>query len=402
MAAINRILIVDDDGFMRKVLVRAVSNRFEVETAADGQDGIAKAQSWKPDLILLDVEMPGRNGYEVCDFLKHQDATAHIPVIFLSSLSSVRERMLGFEVGADDFLVKPCSAELLNAKLDKMSDYMEQRVQLESSYQTAQNTALEALAASAELGKAVRFVERSYQVPSLTKLTEELASNLRDMQLSASLMLISRHDNQFACTKGTSVAPLERDLLAMLHSEKRFIDFGCRTQVNYPRVAILVKNMPLEDRNRYGRLKDVLPFILGAVDAKVRVIDAEQSFTKQNLELGNAVDSVRNSLTLISDMLEKNQSVVGDIMSSLNTGLSLELHRLGLEEDQENYILDQFDDAAQSVHQTLVRGSHILDDLEAVAHKLEQLAVNQHQTITETLAVKDSDELDPSGDVELF
>ncbi|TVZ40464.1 response regulator receiver domain-containing protein [Alteromonadaceae bacterium 2753L.S.0a.02] len=402
MGAINRVLVVDDDAFTQKVLVNAIAERYQVETANDGERAIEMASSWQPDIVLLDVEMPGRNGYEVCDFLKRQKSTSHIPIIFVSGCSSVRERMLGFEVGADDYLVKPCSKELLNAKLEKMDVYIAQKEQLESSYQSAQDTALEAIATSADLGKAVRFIERSYLVPSLDKLSEELVNILRDMQLSASLMFSARTKNYFASTKGTEVAPLEQDLLQMLHTEKRFVDFGCRTQVNYPRVALLIKNMPLEDRNRYGRLKDIIPFVLGAVDAKVRIIDAEQLFKQQNAELGQAVESVRKSLAEIGNMLVQNQSQVGEIMIALNTSLASELHRLGLEEDQETYILDQFDDASQGINQTLECGSNILDTMENVVHQLEHLAVDQHQIITETLTVAAEDQIDTSGDIELF
>lgn len=403
MADLNRVLIVEDDKFAQKYLRKSLASHYEVETAEDGDQALDLITRWSPDLILLDVELPGRNGYELCDHIKRQPESASTPVIFLSSHSSVRERMLGYEVGADDYLVKPCSEEILLAKLDRMRDYVNTREKLRSSYESAQLTALEAITTSAELGKAVRFIERSYLAPSMEKLARELTDILRDLQLSCSLMFIGRSSNYYASTHSTEVAPLEQELLQMLHTEERFVDFGCRTQINYPRVALLVKNMPLEDRPRYGRLKDILPFALGATDAKVRVIDAEQSFKQQNLELADAVDSVRQSLESIGTMLNDNQKQVSEIMTALNTNLSLELHKMGLEEDQENYVLDQFYDASQGISQTLVRGSNILDTMEVVVHQLENLAINQHQIINETLTIPQADsDIPDSRDIELF
>jgi len=402
MSEANRILIVDDDKFMRGRLTELLSKDFAVETAANGDEALDQLSDWTPDMILLDVEMPGRNGYELCDYLKRQESTAQIPVIFLSAHSSVRERMLGYEVGGDDYLVKPCEKELLIAKLNRFRDYRRQKEELQFSATTAQQTAIEAITTSAELGKAVRFIERSYLAPNLEKLGTELMNMMRDIQLSASVMFVNRTGNHFAATHGKEVAPLEKDLLQMLHSDNRFVDFGCRTLVNYSRVGLLVKNMPLDDRTRYGRIKDIIPFVLGATDAKVRVIDAENAFKEQNRELATAVDTVRQSLGSISHMLEHNQREVGEIIVALNSNMSHELHRIGLEEDQENYILDQFDDASQGINQTLIRGGNILESLESLVHQLEHLAQSQHQIITETLSVAAEDIPDSSSDVELF
>ncbi len=402
MTAGNRVLIVDDDKFMRSVLSKSLADDYHIETAGDGNEAIDTAGKWLPDMILLDVEMPGRNGYEVCDYLKRQQHTAHIPIIFLSSHSSVRERMLGYEVGGDDYLVKPCEKELLVAKLKRFRDYKLEKDQLISSYESAQQTAIEAITTSADLGKAVRFIERSYLIPSLDKLGDELMGMVRELGLSASVMFSGHSQLHFSSSHRQCVAPLEQELLQLLHTEKRFIDFGCRTQINYPRVALLVKNMPLQDRNRYGRLKDIIPFVLGATDAKVRVIDAESAFKQQNAELADAVDSIRTSLAGISTMLENNQQQTGAIMSALNSNLSSELGRLGLEEDQESYILDQFDDASQGINQTILQGSTILENMETLVLQLEQLTQHQHRIIEQTLTIQTEDTPDDTGDIELF
>ena len=109
----DKVLIIDDDRFTQNVLHKSLYQHYEVRTADDGTTGIRLANQWHPNVILLDVEMPGKNGYEVCDELKQDDNTQDIPVLFLSSHSSIRERMLGFEVGGDDYLEKPCSQEIL-------------------------------------------------------------------------------------------------------------------------------------------------------------------------------------------------------------------------------------------------------------------------------------------------
>ncbi len=66
-----------------------------------------------------------------------------------------------------------------------------------------------------------------------------------------------------------SVPPSENQLVSMLHNEKRFYDFGCRTQINYPNLSVLIKNMPIDDMERYGRIKDILPAMIGTVNNRI-------------------------------------------------------------------------------------------------------------------------------------
>jgi DNA-binding response OmpR family regulator len=144
----QRILVIDDDKFIQKVLVKSLRDDYDTEVASSGEQGIALAQRYKPHVILLDVEMPGQNGYEVCDSLKHEAVTCDIPVVFLSSHSSLRERMLGYEVGGQDYLVKPFELEELRAKLGKITGAQAENLSLRSSAASAQNTAMEAMTSS--------------------------------------------------------------------------------------------------------------------------------------------------------------------------------------------------------------------------------------------------------------
>jgi diguanylate cyclase (GGDEF)-like protein len=104
---------------MIQALVRAelAADGLEVISALNGLVGIDKATSEQPDLILLDVAMPGMSGHEVCEVLQVQQETAHIPVIFLSGASTPQDRVRGLEQGATDYIAKPFSGEELRARV---------------------------------------------------------------------------------------------------------------------------------------------------------------------------------------------------------------------------------------------------------------------------------------------
>ena len=113
-----RILVVDDiPANVRLLEAKLMAEYFEVITASDGQTALDVAAKEMPDIILLDVMMPGMDGYEVCSRIKNDPKMRHIPVVMVTALSEVSDRVRGLEVGADDFLTKPLNDVALFARV---------------------------------------------------------------------------------------------------------------------------------------------------------------------------------------------------------------------------------------------------------------------------------------------
>lgn len=113
-----RILIVDDVPANTRLLeARLLAEYYQTATARDGFEALAVAAEWQPDLILLDVMMPGMDGFECCRRLKADTGTRHIPIVMVTALGQPSERLQGLEAGADDFLTKPVESETLMARV---------------------------------------------------------------------------------------------------------------------------------------------------------------------------------------------------------------------------------------------------------------------------------------------
>ena len=115
---VKKILVVDDSPTERHVLVELLtSNNYKVITAESGEEGIEKAKAELPDLILMDVVMPGLNGYQATRTLTRDDKTKHIPVIVCTSKSQETDKIRGLRQGAQDYMSKPINADELLAKI---------------------------------------------------------------------------------------------------------------------------------------------------------------------------------------------------------------------------------------------------------------------------------------------
>jgi DNA-binding response OmpR family regulator len=119
------ILIIDDEPVQIRAIVAELNALgFETLIARDGTDGLRKAEQGRPDLILLDIRMPGWDGYETCRRLKAAPATRAIPVIFLTALCDTAEKLQGFEAGCVDYITKPFDHREV---LARVSAHLQQR-----------------------------------------------------------------------------------------------------------------------------------------------------------------------------------------------------------------------------------------------------------------------------------
>jgi two-component system alkaline phosphatase synthesis response regulator PhoP len=117
----KRILIVDDEEDILIVLkFRLEANNYEVLTASDGQEGLNKARTEKPDLIILDLMLPKLDGYKVCRMLKFDENYKAIPIVMFTARAQKKDEELGKEMGADAYVTKPFEPEILLEKIQQL------------------------------------------------------------------------------------------------------------------------------------------------------------------------------------------------------------------------------------------------------------------------------------------
>lgn len=199
------ILLIEDNPDMLLFISDILKDQYSVIKACDGEEGIQKAMKYVPDIIISDVMMPFRDGFEVCRILKENISTNHIPIIMLTALSLDKQKAMGFENGADAYISKPFNPEILKIRIRKL---LENRAKLKETFGSSWIQEDRSSLAHSEQDFINKF--RAYVENNI--LQEELSVN--DI---ASHMGLSRAQLYRKVKSITDHSPLDLIILSRLH-----------------------------------------------------------------------------------------------------------------------------------------------------------------------------------------
>ena len=401
---LTSVLAIDDDKLIHQIIEKTLTENNQVSHAYNGEEGIQIARDTHPDIILLDVEMPGINGFEVCCKLKQQTETKDIPIMFLSSRSSLEERIKGYNSGADDYIVKPFETEELLARIKVLYQYKKQSQTLKQDIEHAQNTAAVAMTDYSDMGRAMRYVSQTYGVKSLSRLSECFFEFFYPLELNVVTAFWLETGNEFF-SNNSAVCPLEKELMLNAKEGERFIDFGARTIINYPNVSLLIKNMPLDNPSLYGRYKDLFPHILEATNAKLGTLELHNQLSEQAQQITQTFELVDSTLREQIQSLYSNSKVSVELIETLYRHFCQSVPRLALEVDQEEYILGSVEETVEKLRNHLTMGNEIQSSFNEVMTYMAHIMA-ERQKIIEMLEQEQQreeiNEVTPQDDIELF
>ena len=275
------ILIIDDDPINLKILIEYLERvNFKIVVERGGEMGLKRAQTLKPDMILLDVMMPGLDGFETCYRLKANENTKDIPVIFMTALDRAEDKVKGFELGSVDYVTKPFQRKevlarivthlrirdltlSLNAKIEELvrtryelvqSEKMASLGRLVAGFAHEINTPIGvAVGAASALRENVYFINQLFEKEEVNE--EELLDHLETVDQAAELTLsnLKRAANLVSIFKHTvinqtseqvrcfEIKALIENTITILHS--RFKHTPIQIEVNCPS-DLVIKSMP--------------------------------------------------------------------------------------------------------------------------------------------------------------
>lgn len=368
------ILVVDDEELNFELMKFALKDEYDLDHVVDGESCLAFLEKQRPTLILLDIRMPGMSGYDVCKRIKSDSRYTAIPVIFVSSLDTLDERLAGYDAGGDDYVVKPFSAEELLRKVRLTIAYKTKFTRLESQNASATKAALDALTTSGELGVVIEFLRKSHGCVDVDGLAGLAFEALASYGLNAVLLIEARGVVATFDSSG-AVKPIEGALLTKLRSQGRIFNSGARTVINYPGISLLIKNMPVDDGAKIGRYRDNLALLVEGAQSRIEGLNAEFELREQKKALARLIEKHQNILTRVRNTNEKNKTLSVQILDDLVATLEEAFPTLGLSERQEEILTTIVSTAASRGAGLYEHGAQVGAQLTELLDEIRQVSM---------------------------
>jgi CheY-like chemotaxis protein len=359
----GRLLIVDDDASSRLLMQSLLGEEFIVQVAPSGEDALNRFEADPPDLVFLDVEMPGINGFETCRRMHEFDGS--IPVIFVTMHDSQETRLEAFDSGADDIIIKPVDGEVLKRKARLAIRRKTDNEQLIQEKNSLQQMAMNFLSSVGENGVLLNFMRSCFNCGSI----ENLANNLIEATHAYGLecqVLIRHGDGATTFKASRAQTPLEEVILERTAHMGRIVRFRKRLVINYDRVTVMVTNLPVDDETKLGRVRDHVAILTETAEAFTEGIEMREAATRKSefyeitsLEVSAAIETLH---TNFRNTLGDTESLVDALEKDLEGSYS----DPNMTDQQKQAIGDTVKEFEQRIRKILDRGKKFEQQFELV------------------------------------
>ncbi|MDE1545533.1 response regulator [Dechloromonas agitata] len=367
-----RVFAVDDEPIILDILHATLAADCELQTFASAEACLSAVADNKPDLLLVDVSMPGMDGYALCRHLKDDWDTQDIPVVFISANDNNETRLLCYEAGGDDFIQKPFEPAELLSKLSVAARILAEKKALREQAGYAQKTAMAAMVSMGELGVVLQFLSKSFACNTIDELATALLDAMQQYDLQAAVQMRMGSEVLTLSHNGRNV-PLEVSVLNHVRESGRIFQFKSRCVFNYGQVTLLVNNMPLDDVERCGRIRDNGALLAEGADARLRAIETEILAARRRAGIESALPRLYATLDGVQANYRRNCFELTQVMIDYQEQLTKAFITLGLMERQEEQLSGMANDFVTRLVGTQDASLELVGQLEALAEDLKVL-----------------------------
>ncbi|MCB1957249.1 MAG: response regulator [Rhodocyclaceae bacterium] len=382
---VGRVLVIDDDPIVAGMLAVTLGGAGHVVVERNsGEEALEYLSTGEslPDVIVIDIEMPGIDGYETCRRLKAIEATQGIPVLFLSGHDSLDDRLKAYDAGGDDFMSKPFDVQEVLRKAGVAVRHHRARHKANTDNREAFGAAMTALTSLGETGAALKFSSQALSCRTHLALAKLIIEAMGSYGLDCHVQL-RRAGLSITQTVRGAASPLEESVIDKVREMGRIFSFKNRMVVNYDTVSLLIVDMPVDDADYCGRIRDHAAMIAEAavhavanIDARSDAMDRARELQEMNRITREAVEDLRRSYRdlQVSARIE---------LESMVTGIEGMYHSLGLSDGQELAVSDTVRGATDRVVSLLAAGIQLDERFDGIVARLSQSAAVTIEEVTE-------------------
>ncbi len=366
------IFVVDDEAGMRVLLESILADHYRVESFASAEACLERLTTQKPDMLLIDVGLPGIDGYTLCRRVKDDPACAHIPITFVSGHDTIEARLEGYEAGGENFIVKPFAAEELVSKIRVSLRTVEEQQQLRARASYAEHTAISAMTSLGGLGAIIEFLRKSFSCANSEDLANAILHALGQYGLQGAVQIRIGAGAHSMSLQGTGV-PLETSVLNYVSTLGRMFEFQKRAVYNFGGVTVLVSNMPVDDPERCGSIRDNLAILTEGADARRQAIEIEEASRRTQQGILLAVETLQKTVDKMREGHRRDQFSVTQLIIEVQEDMVKSFVKLGLSESQESFMIELVKRHIGNILDQISQGEDIVGQLEELAKSLRTL-----------------------------
>ncbi len=338
-----KIFCVDDHLPNLKLLQASLKN-YECLLYESGESCLDNLLAEQPDLILLDVMMPGIDGIETCKRIRRHYPDSCLPVIFVSAKDSIEDRLKGYAAGGDDYICKPFEQAELHAKVQAV---LKNKKEMDQHRQKAQETE-EILGGLHETSHVVNFLQNVLAVRSIDSVAQLILNTLQAMQLACVIKIHFEGRDSLFYSGNENV--LENSIFDYIKSRGRLVSFGSKVALNYPNISIIIRDMP-DDEALGGRVRDHLALIMKGASSKITALQKERETLQQYSMLTDFMAELKDILSRLDDSYDKHKKFSEEIFANFVDDLDGAFMHMGLSEHQEFELRKIVEEAEERIQQ---------------------------------------------------
>ncbi len=332
-----KLLIIEDEEIFQNLLRTFLAHNYALSIAGSGEEGLVKATDWLPDLIILDIILPGIDGYQTCEVLRANDQTRGIPILFLSQYQGLADRLKAYGAGGDDYLSKPINEQEITLKIAKILQHKRQHDQLTAQLQTSYATVITAQLQAAKIQFIGRFLQQILLCDNFEKLTELFFYTAQ--QLGVNCVLYIRGEQPLIRSSTGGIHKLEHEILELSQNVGRIHSFGQNRAIfNWKNLSVLVRNVD-DNIDTFAILMDALEVGVHTVNTLNNLLKMLENLHHQNQlvkdniddrfkEMNQALKQTFLSLSFIDKLSTDDEDLINDRIDAFNHLIGQELRHL--------------------------------------------------------------------------
>lgn len=366
------VFVVDDDPLVLEIVRSTLEPDCRIETFANAEACLERLATAQPDFFLLDISLPGIDGYALCRQIKDDAALRRTPVTFISAHDTIDDRVRGYDAGGEDFIVKPFEPEELLRKLRVAQHLVLAQRSLTGQLEDAELLSSLVMASMDETGILLQFMSKLIAMDNADEIASGVLELMQRYQLDGVVQTRNGQTTQTLSAAGRNL-PLEVAVIEHLRHQGRIFEFRRRGVHNFERVTLMINNLPISDPDFCGRLRDHLSVAAQGVDSRLRAIESEEANRITQKGIQSALENVGETIMALHDAQQRNAAASSKLVAELHESLLNSFYRLGLTDPQEEFLQSLVGDFMARMVHLLNHRCETQDALQRLNGKLAQL-----------------------------